>query len=101
MVRAADLIGQMADPNYLQKLTNLYYEFVETGTDKKLGLTNAADLADQYPNFFWNAVQPYVADAVTYLQLTQEGKQCIANLHSHVFAIEHRQFRFGPYPGDK
>jgi len=99
LVRAADLIGQLADPNYLQKLTNLYYEFTETGTAEKLGLTSAADLADRYPQFYWNAVQPYVADAISYLQLTQEGKQWIANLHSHVFAIEHGQFRFGPHPG--
>jgi hypothetical protein len=101
LVRAADLIGQLADPSYLQKLTNLYYEFVETGTAEKLGLSSAADLADQYPSFYWNAVQPYIADAISYLQLTQDGKQWIANLHSHVFAIEHEQFRFGPHPGDE
>ena len=101
LVRAADLIGQLADPSYLQKLTNLYYEFTETGTAEKLGLATAADLADQYPSFYWNAVQPYIADAVSYLQLTQGGKQWIANLHSHVFAIEHEQFRFGPHPGDE
>lgn len=101
LVRAADLIGQLADPSYLQKLTNLYHEFVETGTAKILGIENAADLADQYPSFYWNAVQPYIADAIHYLQLTQEGKQWIANLHSHVFAIEHRLFRFGPFTGNE
>ena len=99
LVRAADLIGQLADPNYLQKLTHLYHEFVETGMAEELGLTSAADLADRYPSFYWNAVQPYIADAIGYLQLTQEGKQWIANLHSHVFAIEHRQHRFGSHPG--
>jgi len=26
---------------------------------------------------------------VRYLGVTQEGKQWIANLHSHVFAVEH------------
>ena len=57
LLRAADLIGQLADPRYLQKLSNLYYEFAETGTAEKLGLTSAADLADQYPGFFWNAGQ--------------------------------------------
>ena len=100
LVRAADLIGQLADPNYLQKLTNLYYEFVETGTAEKFGVANAADLAERYPDFFWNTVQPYIGDAINYLQLTQEGKQWVANLHSHVFAIEHQQFRYGPFPGE-
>jgi hypothetical protein len=100
LVRAADLIGQLADPRYLQKLSNLYHEFVETGTDKVLGIGSAADLADQYPRFYWNSVQPYIADAISYLQLTQDGKQWLANLYSNVFAIEHKQFRFGPHPGE-
>ena len=99
LVRAADLIGQLADPNFPRKLTNLYCEFVETGTAESLGYSSAADLADSYPAFFWDKVQPYIGDAVEFLQLTQEGKQWIANLHSHVFAIEHEQFRFGPQPG--
>ncbi len=101
LLRAGDLIGQLADPRYLQKLSNLYCEFVETGTAEKLGLTSAADLADRYPSFYWNAVQPYIADAIEYLQLTQEGKQWVANLHSHVFAIEHGPSRFGPHPGNE
>jgi hypothetical protein len=100
LVRAADLIGQLADPRYLQKLSNLYHEFVETGTDEVLGIDSAADLADQYPRFYWNAVQPYITDAISYLQLTQDGKQWLANLHANVFAIEHKQFRFGPHPGE-
>ena len=99
LVRAADLIGQLADPRYLQKLSGLYWEFVETGTAERIGVTSAADQADQYPRFYWNAIEPYIVDAIAYLQLTQEGKQWIANLHSHVFAIEHRQFRFGPHLG--
>ncbi len=101
LVRAADLIGQLADPNYLQKLTALYSEFLETGTAERLGVASAADLADRYPSFYWNCVQPYIGDALGYLRLTQEGKQWIANLHSHVFAIENDQFRFGPFPGEQ
>lgn len=89
LVRAADLIGQLADPRYLLKLTNLYYEFVESGAAAQLGYEDAADLAEAYPGFFWNVVEPFISDAVAYLQLTQEGKQWIANLHSHVFSMEH------------
>ncbi len=82
-------------------LTALYYEFVENGTAERLGVASAAELADCYPGFYWNVVEPYVGDAIGYLQVTQEGKQWIANLHSHVFAIEHQQFRYGPFPGDE
>lgn len=96
LVRAADLIGQLADPNYPQKLTALYWEFVETGVADTLGYKSAADLADAYPAFFWSSIKPYIGPAVDYLLLTQEGKQWVANLHSHVFAEEHRQRPFGP-----
>lgn len=99
LVRASDLIGQLADPSYLQKITKLYYEFVETGAADRLGYANSADVADQYPKFFWNVVRPYITEAIGYLQLTQEGKQWIANLHSHVFAIEHEISPFGPHRG--
>ena len=47
-MRAADLIGQLADPNYLRKQTALFHEFVETGIAERLGFTSPADLAERY-----------------------------------------------------
>ena len=44
LVRAADLIGQLADVNYLRKIPALFAEFNEIGTNKKLGYRNPADL---------------------------------------------------------
>ena len=99
LVRAADLIGQMADPQYPQKLSKLFHEFVETGAAKSLGYETAADLADAYPSFYWKGVTPYIQDAIRYLEWTQEGKQWIAMLHSHVFSVEHNQYSFGPFRG--
>jgi hypothetical protein len=99
LVRAADLIGQLADPNYPQKLTALFHEFVETGVAEKLGYLTAADLADAYPRFYWQTVRPYIGDALDYLQLTQEGKLWVACLYGHVFASEHDQWHFGPSSG--
>jgi hypothetical protein len=52
LVRAADLIGQLADPGYLRKQTALFHEFVETGTAARLGYRSPADLAEAYPRFF-------------------------------------------------
>ena len=37
LVRAADLIGQLADINYLRKQPALFNEFRETGMSDKLG----------------------------------------------------------------
>jgi hypothetical protein len=96
LVRAADLIGQLGDPLYLRRLNALYHEFAEIGMADRCGYSSPADMVDKYPAFFWKAVEPYVADALRYLELTIEGKQWIANLYSHVFTIEHQRRRLGP-----
>jgi hypothetical protein len=89
LVRAADLIGQLADPGHLRKLPALFYEFEETGTNERLGFKNAHDVREDYPNFFWRQVSPYIQDARRHLQVSQEGRQWLANLHAHVFTTEH------------
>ena len=90
LVRAADLIGQLADINYLRKQAALFNEFRETGMSNKLKYNSVADLRANYPDFFWKTVRPYIGDALRYLRVTQEGQQWIANLYANVFPIEHR-----------
>ena len=90
LVRAADLIGQVADINYLRKTAALFNEFRETGMSKKLNYNSAADLRANYPQFFWQRVQPYTVDALRYLRVTQEGQQWVANLYANVFSMEHK-----------
>ncbi|USR92845.1 metal-dependent phosphohydrolase [Phormidium yuhuli AB48] len=89
LVRAADLIGQLSDPRYLQKISALFYEFEETGTNKALGYKTPGDLRNGYPKFYWHGVYPYIKDGLKYLEVTQEGKQIVANLFSNVFRVEH------------
>jgi len=89
LLRASDLIGQLADINYLRKVGALWREFEETGANVRFGYKNADDLRRAYPRFFWKMVTPYIGQALRYLRVTQEGKQWIANLFAHVFAEEH------------
>jgi hypothetical protein len=90
LLRAVDLIGQLADINYLRKTSALFTEFQETGESEKRGYQTPDDFRAAYPAFFWNAVRPYIGDALRYLRVTQDGKQWIANLYAHVFSEEHR-----------
>ena len=96
LVRAADLIGQLGDPEHSRKLNALYCEFRENGYDRKFGYRSPADLAEQYPRFFWSKVEPYLDTAIKHLQRTIEGKQWIAQLYAHVFVEEHERSRPGP-----
>ena len=88
LARAADLIGQLSDPRYLKKISALFYEFEEVGTNKVLGYKTPGDLRKNYAKFYWNGVFPYIPAALKYLGLTQEGKQVIANLYANVFQVE-------------
>lgn len=89
LLRAADLIGQLADPGYIRKLARLFNEFRETGANRALGYENPDDLREGYPRFYWTMVRPYIGEALRYLAVTQVGKQWIANLHSNAFTQEH------------
>lgn len=91
LLRAADLIGQLADPRHMRKFPALYYEFEETGTNAKLGYKNPGDLRNDYPTFYWNVVNRYIQDALRHLRVTQQGQQWIANLYAHVFSVEHQE----------
>ena len=96
LLRAADLVGQLADIGYLRKTSALFAEFRETGETEKRGYQTADDLRAAYPAFFWKTVRPFIGDALRYLRVTQEGKQWIANLYAHVFSVEHRGAFGGP-----
>jgi len=89
LVRAADFIGQLGDPDYLRKTPALFYEFSELGLNEKFGYKAPNDMRKNYASFYWNGVSPYIQDALHYLRVTEDGKQWIANMHSHVFDAEH------------
>lgn len=97
LLRAADLIGQLADPLYPRKINALFHEFAETGVNAKLGYSSPADLAQHYPAFFWTKVEPYIREARRHLEQTVEGRQWLAQLYSNVFAMEHNQQGMGPH----
>ena len=78
----------MSDPRYLKKISALFYEFEEVGTNKVLGYKTPGDLRKNYAKFYWNGVFPYIPAALKYLELTQEGKQVVANLYANVFQVE-------------
>ena len=90
LVQAADLIGQLADPDYMRKLPALYYEFEETGTNARMGNDVPGRLRDTYPNFFWTMVSEHIKPGIAYLKCTREGRDWLAGLYSHVFSQEHR-----------
>ena len=99
LVRAADLVGQLADPAYPRRLAALFCEFRETGVAERLGYRDPADLAERYPRFFWGKVEPYIGPALRHLERTAEGRLWVAQLYAHVFVEEHVRHRLGTERG--
>lgn len=93
LLRAADLIGQLADINYLRKTSALFAEFQETGAIEKLGYQTSDDLRAAYPAFFWQAVRPYIGDALRYLRVTQEASSGLQPICTRVLRRTSRRIR--------
>ena len=91
LVRGADLIGQLSNPQYLQKIGALFYELEESGATKVLGYRHPGDLLQSYSKFYWSRIYPHISESLGYLQLTQEGKQIVASLYANVFRMEHQR----------
>jgi len=96
IVRAADFIGQLGDPNYLRKANALYHEFEEVGMNRQLGYDSPADIVNRYPQFYWDSVAPHIQTEIRYLNKTSSGRQWIANLYSNVFRAERDISLSGP-----
>ncbi|UIE38643.1 Npun_R2479 family HD domain-containing metalloprotein [Leptodesmis sichuanensis] len=91
LVRASDLIGQLSDPRYLKKITALFYEFEEIGMNKVLNYCTPGELRQNYAQFYWKTVHPYIQPALRFLNLTQQGQQITASLYANVFVVEHEE----------
>jgi hypothetical protein len=96
LLRAADLIGQLGDPNYMRKSNALFYEFEEIGLNKTLGYQTPADVVYKFPQFYWTNVAPQIGMAIRYLNVTSSGRQWIANLYGNVFRAERDVNLSGP-----
>ncbi|WP_231506005.1 metal-dependent phosphohydrolase [Planktothrix serta] len=84
LIRAADLIGQLADPKYLNKMPDLFQEFKETGINEQFGYHQPDHIRQAYPKFFKNVVAQYIQTGLHYLSLTVEGTQIINHLYQNV-----------------
>jgi len=99
LVRAADLIGQIADPHYLRKISDLYQEFLETGIAQKLGYRSPRDLVEQFPSFFHQQVEPLIGPALEHLRQTPDGKELILQLFNRVSQVSRGENTLGPFSG--
>jgi hypothetical protein len=90
LLRASHIIGAVADPNFMLKMPALVQELEESGMAKLLGFRTAAEFQIHYPELFWETLHPLIRDALELLNYTGQGREWIANMHSHLLAEERR-----------
>lgn len=93
LVRAADYIGQLGDPNYIAKANALYWEFEEAGLNREFGYTSPADVVSSYPQFFWHSVYPHLQTAIGYLMLLQAAANG-SQIYTATFSAQKRELPF-------
>ncbi|MFK8067467.1 MAG: metal-dependent phosphohydrolase [Gammaproteobacteria bacterium] len=86
LVRGADLVGQVSDPRYINKLPAVFFEFEESGFNEITGYKQPGDLLKNYVDFYERSVQPYVQESVDYLTKTPVGRD-ILNHHDRNIAL--------------
>ncbi|MEM7404221.1 MAG: metal-dependent phosphohydrolase [Pseudomonadota bacterium] len=96
LLRAAQVIGSIADPDFSLKMTPLWLELKECGLHESMGYQSAIDVSETYPQFFWDTLHPLIGDGIDCLTYTGSGRLWLANMHSHVLLEEHRDVIAGP-----
>jgi hypothetical protein len=91
LARVADLVGQLSDPRYLDKLPALFSEMVETNAHKAFGCVTSKDLRAKYPFFYRTIVCPCIENELRYLSVTHQGVQMLMRLYLNLAIVETEQ----------
>ena len=91
LLRAAHLIGSIADPDFNIKTKSLLVELEESGMTKLLGYSDIAAFRAEFQDLFWLSMYPLVAEGLKLLDLTGEGRELVTHLQAHLL-IEDNMF---------
>lgn len=84
LARAADLIGQLSDPQYLSKLPALFNEFAEAGINQILGYHHYQELKQNLPQYYQKLILRHIQPALNYLKLTTAGQKILKHLQHNL-----------------
>ena len=84
LLRAAHLIGSIADPDFNIKTKSLLVELEESGMTQLLGYSDIAGFRAGFHDLFWLSMYPLVAEGLKLLDLTGEGRELVTHLQAHL-----------------
>jgi hypothetical protein len=89
LLRAAHLIGSIADPDFNIKTKSLLVELEESGMTALLGYADIAAFRSGFQDLFWLSMYPLISEGMKLLDLTGEGRELIAHLYAHLLVENH------------
>ncbi len=89
LLRAAHLIGAIADPYFMQKMKPLTLELSESGVLNQLGFKNVVEFRAGYPELYWKTLNPIIKDGTDLLEYTPPGRVWLASMRAHLMREEH------------
>ena len=90
LLRAAHIIGAVADPDFMLKLKPILLEVNESGMAEQLGYGTVEEFKVGYPDLFWNQLHQLIVEGIRLLKFTGTGRIWLANMHAHLLTEEHR-----------
>lgn len=89
LLRAAHLIGAVADPYFFHKLKPLTLEMEESGILGLLGFKDVVEFRANYTELFWTTLAPVIRDGAALLEYTTPGRLWLSSMRSHLLREEH------------
>lgn len=88
-LNAAQLVSQLGDPRFHQRLPRLFRQLQEAGVTQQLEVADMTQLRRYWARHFWERLLPRVAVALPCLQQTGDGELWLARMNGHLLAAEH------------
>lgn len=93
LLRAADIIGTIGDPDYTRKLGPMLIELREAGLTGLFGYEDVAGFHTLYHHQFETELRPLIGKAIRLLELTASGRAWLAGMHAHLLLEQHPLLR--------
>lgn len=82
--RATQIITLMSSSNFHRTMTELFYSANEGGIIDQSLFENLGDFKEKWPQYFWDALYPDVAETILILRETDRGRNIVSSIYTHI-----------------
>jgi hypothetical protein len=95
VVRAALVVGILANPSFERKLAPLFIAAEQADLATFLGFSSVSAVRDKLAAFFWDTLSADIGEGIQLLDQTGHGRTLLSNMYAHLLASEHGMAQAG------